>query len=124
MERFIYDESNGLWYELVGDYYLPCLLSPENKKEIGIWGQKHFEFIKQYKKSFYATLLMSDKLNDYLANIDQQANELYDMLIKQLAEKENIAEKLKEENQMLWMQKMNNISQIAKYTVSAELIFV
>ncbi len=124
MERYIYDESNGLWYELAGDYYLPSLLSSENKNETGIWGEKRFEFIKQHKKSFYATLLMTDKFNDYLADIDRRANDMYNTLIKQLAEKENITEKLKEENQMLWEQKMDNIKLIAEEIIRADLIYI
>ncbi len=108
----------------MGDYYPPCLLPPENKKEIGVWGQRHFEYIKKHKTAFYTTLLMTDKLGDYLADIDRRANEMYNTLIKQLTEKENITEKLKEENQMLWVQKMNNIKLIAEEIIRADLIYI
>ena len=110
MEKRIYDEQNGLWYELQGDYYLPCLsLSEEEHKAIGVWGHRHLRHIKEHKKAFYANLLTSCKLNSYLADIDEQAEEMFSRLVKQLAEKENVTEKLKAENQMLWVQKMNNI---------------
>ncbi len=124
MEKYIYDENNSLWYELVGDYHLPCLLPPENRKEIGIWGQRHFEYIKQNKKSFYSTLLMTDKLNDYLADIDQQANEMYNTLVKQLTEKEGITEKLKEENQIEWICKTNNVAESVREIVFDTLIYM
>ncbi len=124
MEKFIYDESNGLWYELVGDYYFPCLLPPENKQEIGIWGQMYFEFIKQHKKSFYSTLLITDKLNDYLADIDKQANDMYNTIIIQLTKKEKALEKLKEENQLMWVEKMEEFSQIATEIVNTGLMYV
>ena len=110
MEKRIYDEQNGLWYELQGDYYLPCLSLPEEEqKSVGVWGQRHIRYLKQYHKVFYMNLLTSGKLNNYLADIDNQAEEMFSRLVKQLAEKENITEKLKAENQMMWVQKMNII---------------
>ena len=124
MEKRIYDEQNGLWYELRGDYYLPCLSLPEEEqKPVGIWGQRHLRYIKEHKRAFYANLLTSCELNSYLAGIDKQAEEMFSRLVKQLAEKENITEKLKAENQMLWVQKMNNIRSRAIEIVNAELIF-
>lgn len=124
MEKQIYDEKNGLWYELQGDYYLPCLTLPEEKhKPVGLWGQRHLRYIKQHKRSFYTTLLTSCKLNSYLADVDDQAEEMFSRLVKQLAEKENITEKLKAENQMLWVQRTNNIRNRATEVVNEELIF-
>ena len=124
MEKQIYDEKNGLWYELHGDYYLPCLVLPDEKQQpIGIWGQRHLRYIKQNKRSFYTELLTSGKLNSYLTDVDRQAEEMVSQLMKQLAEKENITEKLKEENQMIWVQKMNNIRNRATEVVNSELIF-
>ncbi len=124
MEKRIYDEQNGLWYELQGDYYLPCLsLSEEEHKAIGVWGHRHLRHIKEHKKAFYANLLTSCKLNSYLADIDEQAEEMFSRLVKQLAEKENVTEKLKAENQMLWVQKMNNIRSRVMEIVNTELIF-
>lgn len=124
MEKRIYDEKNGLWYELQGDYYLPCLSLPEEKqKPVGIWGQRHLRYIKEHKRSFYTNLLTSCKLNSYLADIDKQATDIFSRLVKQLAEKENVTEKLKAENQALWIQKMNNIRNRAMEIVIAELIY-
>ena len=108
MDKYIYDEKNGLWYELQGDYYLPCLKLPEERTaHIGIWGQRHLRYLKQHRKGLYSELLTSGKLNDYLADINEQAEEMFPRLVKQLAEKEGVTEALKAENQMLWVQKMN-----------------
>lgn len=124
MEKRIYDEKNGLWYELQGDYYLPCLSLPEKEqKAVGVWGQRHLRYIKEHKRAFYTNLLTSCKLNSYLADIDEQAEEMFSRLVKQLAEKENVTEKLKAENQMLWVQKMNNIQACAKEIVDTKLIY-
>lgn len=124
MEKKIYDEKNGLWYELQGDYYLPCLSLPEEEqKQVGIWGQRHLRYIKEHKRAFYTNLLTSCKLNSYLADIDEQAEEMFPRLVKQLAEKENVTEKLKAENQMLWVQRTNNIQACAKEIVDTKLIY-
>lgn len=123
MEKQIYDEKNGLWYELHGDYYLPCLALPdEEQKPIGIWGQRHLRYIKQNKRSLYSELLNSGKLNSYLADIDQQAEEMFSLLVKQLAEKEGVTERLKAESQMEWVGMMNNIRNRAREIINAELI--
>ena len=125
MEKKIYDEKNGLWYELQGDYYLPCLSLPEEEqKPVGIWGQRHLRYIKEHKRAFYANLLTSCELNSYLAGIDKQAEEMFSRLVKQMAEKQGISEKLKTENQMEWVQKMNNIQACAREIVNSELIFI
>lgn len=124
MENRIYDEKNGLWYEKQGDYYLPCLEMPEQEnKPIGIWGQRHLRYIKQHKRVFYANLLTSCKLNSYLADVDKQAENMFSRLVKDLAEKENVTEKLKAENSMLWIQRMNNIRNRAAEVVNADLIY-
>ena len=108
MDKYIYNEKNGLWYELQGDCYLPCLKLPkEESRHIGIWGQRHLRYLKQHRKGLYSKLLISGKLNDYLADINEQAEEMFPRLVKQLAEKEGVTEALKAENQMLWVQKMN-----------------
>lgn len=125
MEKRIYDEKNRLWYELQGDYYLPCLSLPEEEeKSVGIWGQRHLRYIKEHKRTLYANLLTSCKLNSYLADIDKQAEEMFSRLVKQLAKKENVTENLKAENQMLWVQKMNNIRNMAMNVVNMEVIFI
>ena len=123
MDKYIYDEKNGLWYELQGDYYLPCLKLPkEESRHIGIWGQRHLRYLKQHRKVLYSELLISGKLNSYLADIDRQAEEMFSRLVKQLSEKEGVTETLKAENQMLWVQKMNNLRNAAMEIVLNELI--
>ena len=108
MDKYIYDEKNGLWYELQGDCYLPCLKLPEERTAyIGIWGQRNLRYIRKHKVSLYAELLTTGKLNDYLADLNEQAEEMFSRLVKQLSEKEGVTEALKAENQMLWVQKMN-----------------
>ena len=124
MAKYIYDEKNGLWYELQGDYYLPCLKLPkEESRHIGVWGQRHLRYLKQHRKVLYSELLISGKLNDYLADLNEQAEEMFSRLVKQLAEKEGLTEALKAENQMLWVQKMNNIHNAAMEVVSNDLIY-
>ena len=125
MDKYIYDKRNGLWYELQGDYYIPCLELPAEKEErhIGVWGQRHRCYLKNHRKALYTFLLTSGKLNSYLADIDRQAEEMFSRLVKQLSEKEGVTETLKAENQMLWVQKMNNLRNVAMEIVSNELIY-
>lgn len=126
MEKHIYNEKNGLWYELQGDYYIPCLELPVEKEEryIGVWGQRHLRYIRQHKKVFYTNLVTSGKLQSHLADIEEQAQELFDRLMKQRAEREGITEKLKADNQMEWVGRMNALSEAVTETVNAEVIFV
>lgn len=123
MENRFFDEKNGLGYEKQGDYYLPSLLPEEEQRSIGIWGQRHLRYIKQHRKVFYANLLTSGKLNAYLADIDEQAEDMFFRLVKQLADKEGVTEKLKAENQMEWVARMNNIRNRATEIVNADLIY-
>lgn len=123
MEKFITDERTGLQYELVGDYYLVAGEDEPEGKPIGVWGQRHLRYLKQHRKVLYSELLISGKLNDYLADINEQAEEMFSRLVKQLAEKEGVTEALKAENQMLWVQKMNNIRNAAIEVVSNDLIY-
>ena len=124
MDKYIYDEKNGLWYELQGDYYLPCLKLPkEESRHIGVWEQRHLRYLKQHRKVLYSELLISGKLNDYLADLNEQAEEMFSRLVKQLAEKDGLTEALKAENQMLWVQKMNNVRNTAMEVVSNDLIY-
>ena len=125
MDKYIYDNSNGLWYELQGDYYIPCLVLPAEKEErhIGVWGQRHLRYIKQNCKVFYLNLLTSGKMNGYLADIDKQADEMFSQLVKQMAEREGVTETLKAKNQMEWVQKMNNIRSRATEIINNDLIF-
>ena len=124
MENRIFVEKNGLWYEKQGDYYLPCLEFPEEKqKPIGIWGQRHARHLKRNHKVLYMNLLPSGKLNSYLYDIDKQAENMFSQLVKNLVEKENVTEKLKAENQMLWAQHMNSIRNRATEVVNSYLIY-
>ena len=123
MEKYIYDEKNGLWYELNGDYYLPCLTLPvEEERPIGIWGQRHLRYLRQHRKVLYTELLTSGKLNTYLADFDEQAEAMFLELVKQMTAREGVTEQLKAQNQMLWVRRMNNIRDRAAEIVSSELI--
>ena len=126
MEQYIYNEQNGLWYELRGDYYIPYLELPAEKEErhIGVWGHRHLRYIRKHKKALYTSLLKSGKLQSYLANVEEQAQELFDWLMKQRAEREGITETLKADNQMEWVQRMNALRSAVIETVNAEVIFV
>lgn len=124
MEKVIYDEKNGLWYELQGDYYIPCLKLPEEEQQpIGIWGQRHLRYIKQNRKVLYLNLLTSGKLNGYLADLDKQADEMFSLLVKQMAEREGVTEQLKADNQMEWVDQMNNIRGRTTEMVNTDLIY-
>ena len=124
MEKYIYNEQNGLWYELQGDYYIPCLvLDKEDTQPIGMWGRRHLRYIKEHRRALYTTLLISGKLNSHLAEIDKQATEMFDRLMKQLAEKEGITEQLKAQDQLAWVGAMNNIRNRAEQIVNAEIIY-
>ena len=124
MEKVIYDEKNGLWYELQGNYYIPCLKLPEEEQQpIGVWGQRHLRYIKQNRRALYLNLLTSGKLNGYLADIDKQAEDMLSRLVNQMAECEGVTEQLKADNQMQWVGLMNNIRQTATEIVNAELIY-
>lgn len=124
MDKYIYNEKNGLWYELQGDYDLPCLKLPEERTAyIGVWGQRNLRYIRKHKVSLYAELLTTGKLNDYLADLNEQAEEMFSRLVKQLSEKEGVTEAIKAENQMLWVQKMNSIRSAAMEVVSNDLIY-
>lgn len=124
MKKYITDKITGISYTLVGDVYIPNLVSTDTNYEIGCWGRKHKEYIKQYKPAFYTTLLTQCKLNSYLHDVDVRATEMYDTLVKQLAEQENITEHLKATDMMLWAQKMNNIRNRITEIVNKEIIYI
>ena len=124
MEKYKFDENNGLWYELQGDYYLPCLELPEEEKAyIGIWGQRHLRYLKKHHRVLYNNLLTSGKLNSYLVDIDRQAEEMFERLVKQMAEREGVTEQLKVANSMEWVRKMNSIRGRAVEITNSELIY-
>ena len=123
MEKYIYD-NNSLWYELHGDYYLPCLAIPEEEVHtIGIWGRKHQQYLREHRPIIYSNLALSGKLYSYLADIDTQARNKLDLLVTQLAEKEGIDEQLKAQDQMAWVRAMNNIRNRAEEIILKELIY-
>lgn len=124
MANTIFEQTGGT-YTQVGDYMLPDLLPAEEEKEanIGIWAMQHKRYLKQHHKVLYYNLLTSGKLNSYLADIEQQAQNLFYRLVKDLAEKENVTDELKSTDMMLWVQKMNNIRNRATEKVNTELIY-
>ena len=123
MKKYITDENTGINYTLVGDVYIPNLVSTNTNYEIGCWGRKHKEYIKQYKPAFYTTLLTQCKLNSYLHDVDVRATEMYDTIVKQLAKQEGVTEKLKSSDMMLWVRNVNNIRNRATEKGNAEIIY-
>jgi hypothetical protein len=123
MEKYITDERTGLKYELDGDYYLIAGEDEPEEKTIGIWGQRRLRYLKQSKEAIYTGLLLSGKLPDYLANLDNEAEAMFQRIISQLAASENVTEELKTTDQMLWVQRMNNIRNRAAECVQDSLIY-
>ena len=124
MDKYIYDDKNGLWYELQGDYYIPCLILPAEKEQpIGLWGQRHKHYLQEHKRTVYISLLTSGELNNYLADIDEQATEMMFRLVEQMSDKEGVTEQLKVENPMLWVGRMNEIQARAREIVYADIIY-
>lgn len=124
MANTIFEQTGGTYMQ-VGDYMLPDLLPAEGEKKanIGVWAMRHKRYLKQNHKVFYYNLLTSGKLNSYLTDIEQQAQDLFLRLVKDLAEKENVTENLKAENQILWVQRMNSIRNRVTEVVNADLIY-
>ena len=125
MEKYIFNENNGLWYELQGNYYIPCLSLPEEEERpIGLWGQRHLRYIRECRKALYTSLQLSGELNSYLSDIDQQAQERMDTIIQQLAQTQGVTEALKAADPMAWVGWMNNIQACAREVVDEEIIYV
>ena len=106
MDKYIFDESNGLWYVRSGDYYLPCLSLPE-RKPVGVWGQQYRYWLKEHRSAIYTAMLLSGTLDDHVAEIDRQAEEMLDLLTKQMAAQEGVTEQLKASDQMEWVRRMS-----------------
>ena len=124
MDKYIYDDKNGLWYELQGDYYIPCLVLPaEEEQPIGVWGRRHLRYLKEYRRGTYINLLTSGRLNVYLVEIDQQAQERLERLIEDMKQAQGITEQLKVENALEWVGRMNNIRACAMEIVNEEIIY-
>ena len=122
MERHITDEQTGIKYALVGDYYIPELSAPESP-QIGIWGNRHLDYLRKHKRLDYELLLIGGKLNAYLESVDRQAEELLSQLVSDMAQQECITEALKESDQMEWVRRMNYISSRAEEVVYREVIY-
>ena len=122
MKEKIYDARTGMEYSLVGNCYLPALKLPRTRP-IGRWGMLHKAYLKLRKPAYYQSLLLSGKLDAVLADVEEHAAERYEVLIEQMSQREGISEKLKEENQMEWVVRMNNIQTCAREAVNAELIY-
>ena len=124
MQKNIYNEQTGISYTLQGNYYLPDLtLPPEEEKHIGVWGQRHLRYLKQHRRILYTNLLTSGRLNSYLADINEQAENMFLKLVEQMAEHEGISEKLKSEHPMEWIGRMNALRESAAEIVNAKVIF-
>ena len=123
MEKYIYDEKNGLHYKLVGDYYLPCLEAPE-APQVGVWGQRRRTYLREHNKALYTTMFLSGELDAHLEAIDRDAEQMFDRLIRQSAAAEDVTEELKVGDQLEWMQRMNSIHNRAAEFVCKEFIYV
>lgn len=123
MEKTIFEKMGGTFVK-AGDYYLPDLALPvEEEKPIGVWGQRHLRYLKEYRRVVYFNLLTSGRLNSYLADIDEQAENMFSRLIKEYADRQGVTEQLKAENQLLWVQRINNIRACAREIVEREIIY-
>lgn len=124
MEKSLFEQMGGTYMQQ-GDYMLPNLILPaEEERPIGIWGKRHVRYLKQYHKVRYFNLLTSGELNCYLTDIDEQAEDMFFRLVKQMAEREGVTEQLKAENQMEWVRRMNNIRNIAAEIINHELLLI
>ena len=124
MKKTIFEEMGGT-YIRHGDYLIPCLTLPEEEEQrfIGVWGQRHLRYLKEYSRSVYLNLLTSGRLNDYLADIEEQAQERFERIVEKMKRAQGITEQLKAENQMEWVARMNNIQSCAREIVNKEIIY-
>ena len=120
------DERTGISYTLIGDYYIPDIALPkiDGKQCVSIWGMRHKQYLRENNKVLFNILLTQGKLHSYLTEVDRKAETMFSQLVKEIAELEGITEQLKEENQLFWVQQMNNIRNRAMEIVNAELIYI
>ena len=124
MKKHIYDESNGIWYELIGDYYIPVLtLSSEEQRPIGKWGRMHRDYLKEHRPILFNDLILSGRLWTYLADLNEQAKERLSLIIEQMKASEGVTEELKATDQMAWVGAMNSIRNRAEEIILRELIY-
>ena len=124
MKKHIYDESNGLWYELIGDYYIPVLtLSSEEQRPIGKWGRMHWDYLKEYRPLCYNDLILSGQLWTYLVVLNEQAQNRLEVIIDQMKASEGVTEELKAADQMAWVGAMNSIRNRAEKIILREMIY-
>ena len=123
MEKIIHDEKNGLNYELVGDYYIPCLVTPEAPK-VGRFGMMYHDYLRTHKKVTYSGLMLSGELKEHIEDIDRQAEDMYSQLVDSMKQAEGITEQLKATNQMKWVRRMNSIRNRAEEIVKSEVLFI
>ena len=124
MKKHIYDESNGLWYERIGDYYIPVLtLSSEEQRPIGKWGRMHRDYIKEHRPFLYNDLILSGQLRTYLADLNEQVQERLSLIIEQMKATESVTEEMKAADQMAWVSAMNSIRNRAEEIILRELIY-
>lgn len=119
MDKYIYDNNNRLWYELQGDYYIPCLTLPSEERTIGVLGQRHKRYLKEHKRAVF----ISGKLNSYLADIDEQAQEWLETFVEQMEQAQGITEQLKADDPIAWVGRINNIQACAMEIVNGEIIY-
>ena len=123
MKKTIFEEMGGTYIRR-GDYLIPCLTLPEEEQRfIGVWGQRHKRYLKEHKEAVYITLLTSGRLNSYLADIEEQAQERFERIVEQMKQAHGITERLKAENQMEWVARMNNLQSCAREIVDKEMIY-
>ena len=123
MKKTIFEEIGGT-YIRHGDYLIPCLTLPEEEQRfIGVWGQRHKRYLKEHKEAVYITLLTSGRLNSYLADIEEQAQERFERIVEQMKQAHGITERIKAENQMEWVARMNNLQSCAREIVDKEMIY-
>ena len=124
MKKHIYDESNGLWYELIGDYYIPVLTLPfEEQRSIGKWGRMHLDYLKEHRPILFNDLILNGQLWTYLADLNEQAQERLALIIEQMQQAEGVTEDLKAADQMAWIGAMNSIRSRAEEIILQEMIF-
>ena len=124
MKKHIYDENNGLWYELIGDYYIPVLtMSSEEQRPIGKWGRMHRDYLKEHRPILYNDLILSGQLWTYLADLNEQVQERLSLIIEQMKEVESVTEELKASDQTAWVAAMNSIRNRAEETILREIIY-